>query len=90
MLSEDTAAQLVTALRDHCYQASGSSDRLGLAIADAAVEARSAGVSAERFVIWLKQVWEELVHEGMVTRQVDPSRVRDAVISAAIKAYYVQ
>jgi hypothetical protein len=90
VLSEDTTAQLVTALRDHCSEAAGSRDRVGLAVSGAAVEARGAGMSAEQFVIWLKQVWQELLDEGMLAQEIDQSRVRDAVISSAIKAYYVQ
>ena len=90
MLSKDTTAQLVTALRDHCSQAAESRDRVRLAVTGAATEARGAGISAERFVIWLKQVWDELVDQGMLTREADSARVRDAVISSAIKAYYVQ
>jgi hypothetical protein len=47
-------------------------------------------MSAEKFVIWVKQMWDEVAAEGVLSNSLDPLRTRDAVISAAIKAYYVQ
>ncbi|MEO9116741.1 MAG: hypothetical protein ABI311_11300 [Gemmatimonadaceae bacterium] len=60
------------------------------ALVTAATAARVSGLSAEHFVIWVKQVWDELVDDGVLQHLTDPARGRDAVVSAAIKAYYVQ
>lgn len=90
MLSEDTTAQLLDVLRDHCSEVAGSHEKVRVALNDAATEARDEGLSGEQFVIWLKLIWDELVDEGRLSQNVDPSRTRDAVISLAIKAYYVQ
>lgn len=54
------------------------------------MEAHREGMSAERFVIWVKRIWDEIMDEGWLAQSVDPARIRDSVISLAIKAYYVQ
>ena len=56
----------------------------------AATQARDDGMSAEQFVIWVKHAWDEIRDEGRLVDSVDPGRLRDVVISSAIKAYYVQ
>lgn len=59
-------------------------------VAATAAASRAAGMSAERFVIWVKAILEEVMTQGSPERGVDPAHERDVVISAAIKAYYVQ
>ncbi len=90
MLNEDTAEQFRAALRAHCAVVNGTRDSVRSAVDAAAAEARKNGLSAEQFVIWVKQVWEEIIGEGVLANTSDPGHIRDAVISSAIKAYYVQ
>lgn len=89
MLSDDTT-HFRDALRAHCADPEAHSAGLATAVTDAATTAREEGLSAEKFVIWVKQIWDEVAAEGVLSHSLDPLRTRDAVISAAIKAYYVQ
>lgn len=63
---------------------------MNVALTSAAKAAQARGVSAEHFVIWVKQVWEQLVDDRVLQPRIDPARARDVVVSAAIKAYYMQ
>jgi hypothetical protein len=63
---------------------------LHAAVSEAAAAAKDADISAEHFVIWVKQMWGDMMDEGRLADSTDPAGARDAVISAAIKAYYVQ
>lgn len=90
MLNEDTITQFRAALREHCSGAVGSHASVTTAVHAAAAEARRAGLTAEQFVIWVKQIWDEIMDEGRLSHSTDPARARDVVISSAIKAYYVQ
>ena len=94
MLSDDEAAGFRGSLRDYC---TGSAEfpakltpAMTVALASAATAARAGGLSAEHFVIWVKQTWDELVDDRVMQHRTDPARARDAVVSAAIKAYYMQ
>lgn len=89
MLSDHTT-HVRDALRVHCADSGPPSAGLVTAVTDAATTARGEGMSAEKFVIWVKQMWDEVAAEGVLSNSLDPLRTRDAVISAAIKAYYVQ
>lgn len=90
MLSDETATQFRAALRAHCSNAEGAHAEVRSAVADAAAEARTGGISAVQFVIWVKHVWDEILDEGVLAHSPDPGRIREVVISSAIKAYYVQ
>ena len=94
MLSDDEAAAFRGALRDYCTDStefpSKLSPTMSVALASAAKAARGSGVSAEHFVIWVKQVWDQLVDDRVLQHRKDPARGKDAVVSAAIKAYYLQ
>jgi len=90
VLSDDTTTQFRAALREHCSDAPGSQAKLKAAVNTAAAEARDRGIAAEQFVIWVKRAWDEIMDEGRLTYSTDPARMRDVVISSAIKAYYVQ
>ncbi len=90
MLSDDTTTRFREALREHCAASGGSHDKVHGLVRTAADEARDRGISAEQFVIWLKQVWEEIISEGVLPRTADAARIRELIISSAIKAYYVQ
>lgn len=90
MLSEEKATQFRIALREHCAAAAGSQARMQVAVDDAAAEARDKGLSAEQFVIWVKKICDEIMNEGRLAHRLNPTHLRDGVISSAIKAYYVQ
>ena len=90
VLNDDTATRFRAALRDHCSDAKGSKAMLKAAVDTAAAEAREKGIAAEQFVIWVKQAWDEIMDEGHLAYSSNPAHMRDAVISSAIKAYYVQ
>ena len=94
MLSEDEATAFRGALKDYCSDSAEFPSKLTsamrVALASAAKAAQARGVSAEHFVIWVKQVWDELVDERVLQHRMEPARARDAVVSAAIKAYYMQ
>lgn len=90
MLSEDTTSRLLAALREHCTDTENCHRKVHGLVIGAAAEARSGGISAEQFVIWVKQVWDGLIAEGVLPRTVDTIRVREVIVSSAIKAYYVQ
>lgn len=90
VLSDDTTTMFRAALRDHCSEAKGSDAALKAAVARAATEARTGGISAEQFVIWVKRSWDEIMDEGALSQSPDPAHTRNGVITSAIKAYYVQ
>ncbi|MEO6865680.1 MAG: hypothetical protein ABI229_09510 [Gemmatimonadaceae bacterium] len=90
MLSDDTTTKFRAALREHCADPVASRDEVNQAVEDAAKEAQKSGMSAEHFVIWVKQGWDEIMDEGRLSDSANPTRTRDAVVSSAIKAYYVQ
>jgi hypothetical protein len=90
VLSDDTTTKFRAALREHASNTGGPHDKVKLVIAGVAAEARDGGMSAAQFVIWIKKVWDEIMDEGALAHSIDPGRVRDVVISSAIKAYYVQ
>ena len=90
MLTEDVATQFRAALRAHCSSSDGVHDEVRNAVTTAAAAAHDGGVSAEQFVIWVKHVWDEILDEGVLANNPDPGRIREVVISSAIKAYYVQ
>lgn len=90
MLSKETTTNFRAALREHCAEPVADGSTITPAVSDAAAAARAHGMSAEQFVIWVKKIWDEVMGEGRLDHSADPARVRDDVISAAIKAYYVQ
>ncbi len=90
VLSDDTTTRFREALREHCASSGGAHDRVHGLVRTAADEARDRGISAAQFVIWLKQVWEEIISEGVLPRTADAARIRELIVSSAIKAYYVQ
>jgi hypothetical protein len=90
VLSDDTMTRFRAALREHCAAAFGSHDNIQAAVSGAAAEARHGGMSAEHFVIWVKQTWDDLMDEGVAVQHADPAHMRDMLITTAIKAYYVQ
>jgi len=94
VLSEDEATAFRGALRDYCADSADSPAKLTSVMRDAltgaAKAAQASGMSAEHFVIWVKRVWDELVDDRVLQHITDPARARDAVVSAAIKAYYMQ
>ena len=90
MLSEDTTSRLLAALREHCTDTENCHEKVNGLVREAAAEARTRGVSAEQFVIWVKRVWESLISQGPLPRSVDMMRAREVIVSSAIKAYYVQ
>lgn len=94
MLSDDEAAAFRSAIGDYCTVSADFPSQLtsamSAALTRAAKAARARGLTAEHFVIWVKQAWDEIVDDKVLQHRRDPSRARDAVVSAAIKAYYMQ
>lgn len=90
VLTDDVTIKFRAALREHCADAVGSREKVRDAVNGAAAEARTGGMSAEQFVIWVKALWAEMMDEGRLAQSADPGRTRDVIISSAIKAYYVQ
>ncbi|MDQ2889260.1 MAG: hypothetical protein M3R65_01730 [Gemmatimonadota bacterium] len=90
MLSPHTTDRFREALREHCVDPGDCHEKMSGLLKGAAGEARDAGVTAEQLVIWVKQVWEELVADGVLSRSVDSARARDVIVSSVIRAYYVQ
>lgn len=77
-------------MREHCTDIENCPQNVRACVAGAAIEARTGGVTAEQFVIWVKRVWDDFIAEGVLARSVDTMRAREAIVSSAIKAYYVQ
>jgi len=94
VFSNDEATAFRGALRDYCTRSAEFSSTLtsemSAALTSAAKAARARGLTAERFVIWIKQAWDELADDRVMQHRTDPARDRDTVVSAAIKAYYMQ
>ena len=90
MLNDDTIDRFKGALRKHCASPSPGFAASRDVVVATANAARADGMSAEQFVIWVKGVWEGIMAEGPLERGVDPAHEREVVISAVIKAYYVQ
>ncbi|MEO7218132.1 MAG: hypothetical protein ABI026_08055 [Gemmatimonadaceae bacterium] len=90
MLNDDTIDRFRVALREHCANPSPGCAASRDVVVATANAARADGMSAEQFVIWVKGVWSGIMAEGSLERGLDAAREREVVISAAIKAYYVQ
>jgi hypothetical protein len=90
VLSDDTVIRFRSALQEHRADTSATREKVRDAVNCAASEARTGGISAEQFVIWVKQVWDEIMDNGRLSESANPGGARDVVISSAIRAYYVQ
>ena len=90
MLSDDTIERFRAALQKHFADPTHQWGMVRDVVAATATAARAADMSAEQFVIWVKGVWDEITAGATPERGVDPVHEREVVISAAIKAYYVQ
>jgi len=94
VLGDDEATAFRGALADYCTDSAEFPSKLtpamSVALARAAKAARESGLSPEHFVIWVKQVWDQLVDDRVLQHRTNPARARDTVVSEAIKAYYMQ
>jgi hypothetical protein len=67
------------------------SDSLQGAVQTLAELARAQGTLAEQFVIFIKREWELAVYDELLGGDVSRhQRVRQSLVTAAIKAYYLQ
>lgn len=90
MFSDRTLDGFRGAVRARVEGQSGAAERLSSAIRSLASEARVAAVTAEHFVIRIKEEWELLLKHELHRKPGATSEVRDRIITSAIKAYYVQ
>lgn len=90
MIGNETLAAFRDAVRARLAGHQDGSERLAAALHAIVAEARAARVGAEQLVIRLKGEWDALAQREDVAADPASSGVRDGIISAAIRAYYVQ
>ncbi|MFI5239044.1 MAG: hypothetical protein ACHQQP_04480, partial [Gemmatimonadales bacterium] len=90
VIDKDATDRFRAILRQYFTDVPVASADMATAVASVATAARLDGLSAEHFVIWVKNILDETKDEGAFAAGMDPASARDVVISAAIKAYYVQ
>jgi hypothetical protein len=90
VIGDETLAAFRDAVRARLAGHQDGTERLDAALHAVVVEARAARVGVEQLVIRLKAEWDALASREEVAHDVKSADVRDGVISAAIKAYYVQ
>lgn len=90
MIGDETLAAFREAVRARLAGHQDATERVASALDVIVAEARVARVSAEQLVIRLKAEWDALAHHENVAHDVESASVRDGIISAAIRAYYVQ
>lgn len=87
---EQRMAQFRVALREQLQQPGERLASLQTALAELAAMARDSGTRAEQFVITVKQEWESAVYEHPGVDSGVHQQLRQALVTAAIKAYYLQ
>lgn len=90
VLSKDTMTQFRAAIEGRIVGRTDARESLATAVRALAAEARESGIPAEKMVLFIKKTWDELMDDGIVSHDADHSRLRDSVVTSAIKAYYVQ
>ena len=90
VLDEATMTEFRAAVQERIADSSGARDLLPRALVAVVAEARHCGMTAEQLVICIKGEWNAMLEAGLVPHGVEPARVRDSVVSSAIRAYYVQ
>jgi hypothetical protein len=88
---DDLMTKLRTVLREQLAKPQESLEPVRTALAELAEAARSMAIPSEQFVILVKQEWNHLL-EAEAVQVSDPihQRLRRSVVTAAIKAYYMQ
>lgn len=82
--------QFRAAIQERVADPSGPRDPLTRAIMAMAAEARERGMTAEQLVIRIKHEWDEMLDDGIIPYGAEHVPLRDSVVTAAIRAYYVQ
>jgi len=68
----------------------GERDTLWALIAVGAAQAREDGVPVERFIVRMKEAWDGTLHERGGTADLRMQRLKQDIVTRAIKAYYMQ
>ena len=89
MLDEKTI-QFREALQQQVEQPDARLDILHGPLTALAQAAKVSDVPSERFVVMVKREWDSLVERGLVPKSVAHDELRGTVVTAAIKAYYMQ
>jgi hypothetical protein len=90
MFSEETLDGFRGAVRARVEGVPGGGERLSSAIRTLAAEARATAMTAEHFVIRIKEEWEALLKQELHRMPAATTEIRDRIITTAIRAYYVQ
>jgi hypothetical protein len=88
VLSEESVGALRTAVLRHLREPSESGAELTAALRLIATEARGRGMLPEELIIAFKRVWEALPDVHAAVARADEPRLRERLITMAIKAYY--
>lgn len=88
MIPDEILLRLRLAMRDQIARPADGLRGLEPAIHEAACAARAADMRAEQFVILVKRTWNDIPEPGSIEDPLTAQRVRDHMVTRAIKAYY--
>lgn len=89
---DDTTTQFRAAVQERIADPTGGNGRdlLTRALAALVAEARQHGMTAEQLVIRIKREWAHMADAGLLPPGNEHESLRNAVVTSAIRAYYVQ
>jgi len=87
-LSEQTLRSLQDAVTEHLRRSPAADELLARAIRQMVEEARERSMRAEELIIAFKSVYDALPEPATAAVRAEQMRLREQVITAAIRAYY--
>lgn len=78
------------ALRSSIERSDEPREPLWTVISSSAQQARAAGISVERLIVDMKSVWDSVLHERGGVTDAAIQRLKQDIVTRAIKAYYMQ
>lgn len=87
-LSEPTLRSLHEAIVEHLKRSPAADELLARAIREMVAEARTRTMRAEELIVAFKSVYDALPEPATPAARAEQLRLREQVITAAIRAYY--
>lgn len=87
-LSEPTLRSLQQAIVEHLKRSPAADEMLARAIRQMVTEARERTMRAEELIIAFKSAYDALPEPASAAARAEQLRLREQVITAAIRAYY--
>jgi hypothetical protein len=87
-LSESTLRSLQAAIVEHLNRSPAADEMLARAIREMVSEARARTMRPEELIVAFKSVYDALPEPASAAARAEQLRLREQVITAAIRAYY--